>query len=356
MKAFKHLAIPMALAISASGIAARAAGPEAGARPAPASVTAVAGYRLSVFAGPPANGAKSAKPDSIVQLGDNIYVGYADALEGDGTIPGSNPPAQGRTEVIQYDLHGRMGKVFSVAGHNDGLMAYDGHTLWAMSNEDDHPVLTVIDLKSGRQGEYQPTTPLPHGGVDDMVMIKGVVYATASHHSVRPDGIVTGAPAVIAMSLNGAAQSFDWTPVLASNAQATHAVTGKAVTLNLTQPDSEAVDPNGDLLVDGVADSQVVIVHAPGTPAQSARMLPVRLYRNLWPLDDTRFAPAAKSAFLLFADTTTNTLYRLDGDFAPGAAYSSGRGSVLKLDMGSGELTPVVIGLGQPNGMWFVTP
>ncbi|RAK61871.1 hypothetical protein DJ021_17005 [Phenylobacterium hankyongense] len=341
--------------MGALGAAAWAA-PPPGAPAAPRSVTAVAGYKLSVFAGAPANAAKSTKPDSILQLGDSVFVGYADALDGDGAIPGSHPPVQGRTEVIQYDLHGRMGKVFSVAGHNDGLMAYDAHTLWAMSNEDDHPVLTVIDLQSGSQAEYQPTTPLPHGGVDDMVIIKGVVYATASHHSVAPNGIVTGAPAVIAIGLNSASHTFDWKPVLASNAQVTHAVTGAAMTLNLTQPDSEAVAPNGDLIVDGVADSQLVIVHEPGTAAQSARMLPVRLYRNLWPLDDTRFAPAAKNAFLLFADTATNTLYRLDGDFVPGAAYSSGRGSVLKLDMSSGELTPVVIGLGQPNGMWFVTP
>jgi hypothetical protein len=346
--------LPLTAAVVACSSIAEAPAPAGSAIP--ASVTVATGYRLSVFAGAPDNAARSSKPDSIVQLGRSVFIGYGDTLNGDGTIVGSNPSVQGKTEIIQYDLNGRFEKVFSVTGHNDGLMAYDAHTLWVMCNEDDNPILTVIDLGTGKQTEYVPSKPLPHGGLDDMVLIKGVVFATASHHSVLPTGKVSGAPAVVALSLNTERHTFDWAPVLASNAQVTHAVTGAPLTLNLTQPDSAEVDPGGALVVDGVADAQLVFVQNPGMPNQSARLLPVTLYRNRWALDDTRFVPAAKNTFMLFADTSTNTVYRIDAPFAAGDAYSAGHGTVLKLDTSSGALTPIVVGLAEPHGMWFVTP
>lgn len=346
--------LAMALALCGSSINAIAA-PAASAVPVPASVTVTNGYKISVFAGASRAG-KFSRPDSIIQLGKSIFIGYSDAVNGDGTIPGSNPPVQGKNEVIKYDLEGNIEKVFTVTGHNDGLMAYDDHTVWAMSNEDANPILTVIDLKTGKQTEYTPTTPFAHGGLDDMVMIKGVVYATASHHAVLSDGTVRGDPAVVSLSLNANGHTFDWKPILASNAQATHAVTGASVTLNLTQPDSAEVDPDGNLIVDGVADSQLVFIQNPGMPNQTARMLPVTLYRNRWPLDDTRFVPAAKNAFMLFTDTSTNTIYRVDANFAPGDAYSAGRGTILKLNTSSGVMTPIIFGLAEPHGMWFVQP
>lgn len=98
----------------------------------------------------------------------------------DGT-PGSAGTSQ--VEILQYDLTGKLQKTYEVAGHNDGLMAFDRNTLWAMSNEDANPKLVVIDVASGTQRSYtaQPSLlnasgGMPHGGgPDDMQLMNGKV-------------------------------------------------------------------------------------------------------------------------------------------------------------------------------------
>src|SRR5665213_1365366 len=83
----------------------------------PASVIPAGGYIVSVFASPSQAG-KSTNPDSIIQVGSNVFVGYGDAVNPDGTVPGSNPPVAGQNEIIEYDLTGKPLKTFEVIGHN----------------------------------------------------------------------------------------------------------------------------------------------------------------------------------------------------------------------------------------------
>jgi hypothetical protein len=327
----------------------------------PASVSAVNGYVVTVFASSSSAG-KSTNPDSIIQVGSDIFVGYGDSVNPDGTVPNSNPPVQGQTEIIEYSLTGKALKTFKVIGHNDGLLAYDSHTIWSLSNEDANPVLTVIDLTAGTQTQYTPTTPLLHGGgLDDMAVINGVVYVSASNPNVSastpqfPNGVVTGAPAVISIALNANGTTFDWQPVLAGNAQATNIVGGGTVTLNMTDPDSEGVDPKGNLMIDSQQDSEIVFISNAGTSTQAASVLPLTLNSQPWQVDDTRFVPTGKAPFMLVTDTPTNTIYRVDGYFNAGDAYSNGEGDVLKLNTTTGVMTPVVSGLGSAHGMLFVT-
>ena len=87
-----------------------------------------------------------------------------------------------------------------------------------MANEDGNPELTIIDLVNGSQITYQATVnPTAHGGgYDDMQLINGVVYVTASNPAAP--GV---APTVVSLTLNKNGTTFDVTPVLAGNAQAT---------------------------------------------------------------------------------------------------------------------------------------
>ncbi len=328
---------------------------------APATVKATAGYIVTTFATATAAG-KSTNPDSIIQVGSDIFVGYGDAVNPDGTVPGSNPPVAGQTEIIEYDLTGKALKTFEVTGHNDGLLAYDSHTIWSLSNEDANPVLTVIDLSGGTQSEYTPSTPLLHGGgLDDMALIGGVVYVSASNPNVSaptnqfPNGVVTGAPAVISIALSASGNTFDWQPVLAGNAQATDIVGGGTVTLNMTDPDSEGIDPSGNLMVDSQQDSEIIFISL-GAANQAASVLPLTLKGQPWQVDDTRFVPTGNVPYMLFTDTSSNTIYRVDANYKVGDAYSAGQsGTLLKLDPKTGILTTVVSGLGAPHGMLFVT-
>ncbi len=242
----------------------------------PAAVSASAGYIVTTFA--TANSAgKSTNPDSIIQVGSNIFVGYGDMINPDGTVPGSNPPVAGQTDIVEYTLSGKAVKTFEVTGHNDGLLAYDSHTIWSMSNEDANPTLTVIDLSAGTRTQYTPSTPLRHGdGLDDMALIGGVVYVLASNPNTSaptnqfPNGVVTGAPALISIALSPTGNTFDWKPVLAGNAQATDLVSGATVTLNLTDPDSEAIDPSGNLVLDSQGDSELVFLSNLGAGTTTA--------------------------------------------------------------------------------------
>lgn len=321
----------------------------------PSSVTPVSGYAVSVFAGASQFGS-STHPDSLIKVGSNIFVGYGDAVNPDGTVAGSNPPTAGKCEIIEYDLTGKPLKTFTITGHNDGLLAYDSQTIWAMSNEDANPTLTVINLANATQTQYTPTTPLLHGGgLDDMSLINGKVFVSASNPSLSPSNTPNGASAVISISLNANGHTFDWTPVLSNTAPATDVASGSAITLNLTDPDSEAVDPSGNLVLDSQGDSELVILSNPGSANQTASRLSLTLYTNPWPVDDTRFVPTGTNPFMLFTDTKANTIYRVDALFNAGDVYSAGEGTLLKLDPTSGNLTPIIDGLTSPHGILFIT-
>jgi len=325
----------------------------------PASVKPATGYSVFVFAGPSAAG-KAKSPDSIILSGTNVFVGYGNGLNPDGTVPGTT--SQGKSTIIQFDTSGNVIKTFSVTGHNDGLLAFDSATIWAMSNEDSNPILTVINLTGGFQTEYTPATPLLHGGgLDDMQKIGSTVYASASNPNLNPDGSVVPAPAVVAISLNAVGQTFNVKPILQNNATATNIVTGATVTLNLTDPDSEATDPNGNLVLDSQADSELVFVQNVGTGTQAAQVLPLTLGGTPTQVDDTRWVPKGLGPFMLFTDTSANTIYRVNGNavFKAGDAYTASNGTInqiLKLDPKTGDLTTIIDGLGSPHGMVFLLP
>jgi hypothetical protein len=344
---------------------------QAPANPATVPNTATApGYKLSVFIKAPI---ATEKPDSIIQLGTNLFIGYQNA--GD-VKDGSNPALT--NEVVQYDLTTSPPKIittFIVPGHVDGLMAKSNTEVWAMANEDGNPELTIIDLTTGTMKSYTATVnPTAHGGgYDDMQLINGVVYVTASNPSTP--GV---APTVVSVTLNANGTTFDVAPVLAGNAQAldiTPSIGGSPnptfntmVTLNLSDPDSEAFDPFfGRLVVDSQADGKLIFIRNPG-PTQTVSVLSLTLYNDkdgpTLPVDDTRFVPAGPGPsgklFMLFTDAS-NTTYRVDAAFNAGDAYSCGQGQVMMLDVGTGHLTPVVVGIGvasalqDPHGMVFVT-
>jgi hypothetical protein len=337
--------------------------------PVPPGVTAASGYEVHVFAKLPKT---STNPDSLVQIGSSVFVGTGDDLNPDGT-PG--PSGKKTVEILQYALNGTLQKTFSVLGHNDGLMRYDSHTLWAMSNEDCNPRLIVIDIGTGAERVYSPRASLvtkgcltaTNGGLDDMQTIGGTVYVSASNPNPTPakpcpSNISTpGCPngvsnddAVFALTLDGDGKTFDLAPVLKSGTTALNLLTNRNQTLNMTDEDSEGLTPDGStLLLDSQQDSELVFIKNPGA-SQSVSFLPLTLGGALTAIDDTRYAPSV-ATFMLVADTNANYVYRVDSAFAAGSTYSSAPVQVAALDTQTGVLTPIVSGLKHPNGMLFVT-
>ena len=143
MKSISRLAIfpaCWAIAVSVSGCGGDST---PAASVAPANTATASGLALTVFAQAPAS---NNKPDSIVQSGNTIFIGYQNAGDvKDGSVPGL------MNSVVQYDLSGKVLKTYSVPGHVDGLMMRsDTNALWAMANEDGNPLLTIIDLGTWR--------------------------------------------------------------------------------------------------------------------------------------------------------------------------------------------------------------
>ena len=323
--------------------------------PVPSSVVAAAsGYGIAVFA----QVAGTLRPDDMIIHGGNLYVVAQDNNNNpDGTNVAGTAP---QSKIIEYDMNGNLLNSYNVPGHPDGLMEYDANTIWVSTNEDADTMLIVINTANNTQVTLTPdATPIHGGGLDDMKLVGGVVYAAASNPAVGPatatavNGVST-VPALYTITLNTDQKTFHLTPSLMGNATANNIVGGGTSTLNLTDPDSMAIDNNGNLVLDSQQDSELVFVKNPGA-SQVVSVLPLTLYGNPWPVDDTRWAPSG-SSYMLLSDNHTQMIYKITatGGFTAGTAYSAGQGTLLLTNTATGAMTPIFTGMNTPHGLIFV--
>ena len=341
--------------------------------PVPGSVVSTqSSYVISVFVKAPG----TLVPDDMVQLGTSIFVVCQDPkVNPDGTFPPG--VTSSLAEVIEYDEKGNVLHTFSVPGHPDGMVAFNATTVWVSSNEDANPVITAIDTTSNTLQSYtSDVAQLPNGGgLDDMKVINGVVYASASNPTttMNPNpnlapystdssgataqyGVNTG-PALYAVSLNSDGMTFHSACVDVQHF--------RRPLSSATSPVTSKHDRYG-LLGDRP-------VRRPGG-GQSAgfgigvRQEPCRgdthgqrhgLYGNPWPLDDTRWTPPSGSSFMLVSDAPAQLIYRIDNTNTTGfpttTAYSAGQGTVLQTNTTTGAMTPIIVGMNNPHGLAFVT-
>jgi hypothetical protein len=311
-----------------------------------AAPVAASPYTLTPFATAPAG---LSAPDSIAVVGTHVFVGYGDGHQPDGSDGLSS-------QVVEFTIDGKLVHIYTVPGHNDGLKLDPvTHQLWALQNEDAHPNLVLIDPKSGHQSQAFPFSAEPHGGGYDDIVFRGCeIYISASNPSGNPN---TG-PAVVSARLQGGVVSVS--PLLMGDAKAIDVPTGATITLNLQDPDSMTLDPQGNIVLDSQADQELIYVTHPGQPNQQALRLPLS-YQSAGmsapvETDDTNFVTSS-DGFILFADKGLNTVYKLSRPgFVPGTAFTAADGGpfVGTLDISSGVITPIVTGLMGPGGLVFV--
>jgi hypothetical protein len=136
---------------------------------APAATTP---YSLNVFATNPSG---LSAPDSITFNANNVFVGYGN---------GGNPDGSGgaMSNIVEYDMQGKTVKTFSIVGHNDGLRINPRTgDLWSLQNEDGNATLIIIDIDSGRQTTFDLGTGPHGGGYDDIVFDDNSVFISARH-------------------------------------------------------------------------------------------------------------------------------------------------------------------------------
>jgi hypothetical protein len=369
---YSFISVAIASALCACGGSSNEVTPSGRVTSIPSSVQLTSGsYSLSIFAQPQG----VLRPDDIVQVGSNIFIVYQDNnYLPDGTLAPGVTAAQ--SEVVEFDLNGNILETFDVPGHPDGLVAYNATTVWVSCNEDANPVIAAIDTTTNTVKLYSSdVATLPHGGgFDDMKLINGVVYGVASNPtltttptpnlapystdgngSTAVNGVNTG-PVLYALSLNSDGTTFHATPTLISSTPATLLPGNTPVTLNMTDPDSAAIDPNGRLVIDSQQDSDLVFVTGVGTASPTVDVLPLTLYGNPWPVDDTRWSPASGNSFMLLSDNGQLVVYRVDalGGFPPNQAYSAGQGTLLATNTTTGVMAPIYVGMKTPHGIAFV--
>jgi len=307
--------------------------------------TAVAPYQLTVFAKAPTG---LSAPDSVAILGDHVFVGY-----GDGHLPDGSDGLS--SQVVEFKMDGTPIYTYTFVGHNDGLKVDPiTHKLWALQNEDANPNLVVIDTETHFTRLYT-FGPTPHGGGYDDIVFRGCkVYLSASNPANNPN---TG-PGIVSAHLEGNLVAVE--PVLAGEASAIDIPTDTTITLNLQDPDSMTLDPQGNIVLDSQADQELIIVSNPDTAKQRVLRLPLSYLTSSGPMsvetDDTAFITSTEG-FILFADKGLNTVYKLSRNaFSPGTAFTAADGGpfVGTVDFTTGVVTPIVTGLSGPGGMMFV--
>lgn len=306
------------------------------------TVAALPGYQVAVFA----RGTSAySNPDSLTSDGAHVYVGYQNVTAKDGSDNQTST-------VVEYMVRGTVVRTFSVLGHCDGLR-YNPYTrqVWALSDEDGNPHLTVIDPASGVTQLYR-TLGAPHGGgYDDLAFTGGLALIDASNPSTNKAGVNVH-PALDKVTLSGG--QVHLTPILMGNATATDLTTHQKVTLNLIDPDSMTLDPEGNLVLDNQAGSGLVFITGVGTAQQYVTSLPVGTQ-----VDDAIW-PTAPNGRLLVADTGANTIYALRTTFDTGTLYaatpndSGVAGMVGTIDQATGIITPVALGFQSPHGELFL--
>jgi hypothetical protein len=308
--------------------------------------SAASPYNLSVFTTAPAG---LSAPDSIAVLGDSVFVGYGDGHAPDGT-DGKN------SQVVQYHSDGTVAYTYTVPGHSDGLKIDPStHLLWALQNEDSNANLVVIDPVSHNQKQFSFGPTLHGGGYDDIVFRGCKVYISASNPAKNPNN----GPAIVTARIDGNMVHVD--PFLSGQASAIDVPTDATVQLNLQDPDSMTLDPQGNIVLDSQADQQLIIVSGPGSDSQQVLRLPLSYPASgrstPVEVDDTAFTTSTEG-YILFADKNLNTVYKLTKKtFAPGVAYTAADGGpfVGTIDLTTGVITPIVTGLQSPGGLVFVS-
>jgi hypothetical protein len=154
--------------------------------------------------------------------------------------------------------------------------------------------------------------------------------------------------------------TVDVKPVLSGDASAIDIPTDATIQLNLQDPDSMTLDPQGNIVLDSQGDQELIIVSNPGASNQRVLHLPLTYQTPKGPaaveVDDTAFVTSTEG-FILFADKGLNTVFALKRKaFAPGAAYTAADGGpfVGTIDLTTGIITPIVTGLMNPGGLVFV--
>lgn len=304
---------------------------------------ATAPFSVSVFA--TSVPGQYTQPGAIAFTGGSIYVAYNNGAALDGS--------SGSTTIVQYSLAGAVGTTFTVPGAN-AVLKTNPQTglLWALQNPAGNSVLVVLNPSDGDTETYPFPAPAQGGGYADLAFLQGERYVTAS----TPSGSPNSASAILSVELTTATtgNSITLIPVLAGNAQATDSLTGSSVSLNLQSPTDLEFDNLDDLIMNDRTDTQLITIHDANAPDQSVYRTALTLNSEAVQIGNTSFVTSANGT-LYVSDPGAETVYAVSKPLlSDGKVYTTTGSMVAKIDLDSGQLTPVVTGLVTPTNVTFI--
>ncbi|MBC5800283.1 MAG: hypothetical protein GIX03_05410 [Candidatus Eremiobacteraeota bacterium] len=294
-------------------------------------------------------------PDGIVVTKHYVFVAYQNASD-------TNPTP---STVVKYNRQGVVLGAVTINGRCNGIRLNPyTQKLWALVNNDGlngtpprQPALDVIEPNTLQTMQYHFGKAQPHGGgYDDLAFIGGRAFLSASSPTLTPAG-VNDKPIAVEVRLEGG--EADIKPILYGNGYGLNLVSGKTERLNVTDPDSFAVDAQNDLIIVSEGDAQLIVVRNPGGPDQKVARLPVGMQ-----LDDV-VATKGTHGTLFVADSTLNVVYTVTATFPRGTDFAAGplgapvQSFIGSLDPTTGYLTPLLTvrdGVVDPASLIFVAP
>lgn len=295
--------------------------------------TVLSGHQLTHRFMPAGGGAYTSEPltgpDDLTHLGAELFVAFQNGIHAQGQ-PSSD--ANTYSTVVAFNAQGRVLGQWDLKGHVDGLSADPGtERVIATVNEDANSSLYVIDPAVGILQHYTYNhDPLPHNGGTDAISIYGdrILISASAPGTSGQTAPQSQYPAVYSVSLDPQTMVASVSPLFSTKATAIAADAGpdgvrpgNAVTLGLTDPDSNEVVPRssprfaGDFVLDSQGDQQQVYVSDPGGPVQQLSVLFLSQSIN-----DTAWA-TDRSGALYATDASSDTVDSITGNFDPGTAF-----------------------------------
>jgi hypothetical protein len=315
-----------------------------------------------------------ADPDDIAVLNGNLYVTYQNGVGPDGT-PGTNGNTQ--STIVEYSPTGATVATWSLTGRCDGLGADPANNrMLATINEDNNSSFAVITPGNPTPALYtyspDPAQEAagesgPNGGTDSVVVgPDGTIYIAHSN----PDPGVGNTAATYTAKLRGS--TVDLTPLFGVQDPATDAVTDAALTLALTDPDSNLFVPptapvlGGTFIQDSQGDGKLIEVSDPHTPQQALKQLTLTNAETpaLQPTIDD-FVEITRPGTLYVVDQGADTVSTVDTSDIPVGSFVIAQpsddtttpatvGQLGLLDPATGVITHFPNAFNSPKGLVFV--
>jgi hypothetical protein len=285
-------------------------------------------------------GVGASRPDSTYYGNGAVWIAYTNGADSTG--------ASGASTVVQYSSAGAVLNTWSIAGNVDGLRVDPTGKVWALQNNDGNSTLTVIDpiTKSTTLYNYGSSyTNVASRGFDDVVFTQGNTFLSETNPASNSDPIVLK----LTSGLNAPLQVSG---VLNSQFTGKNLATGASTSNTITDSDSLVLAPNGDLVLTGEADHQLVFIRNAGTSSQSQTFLNL-LGVNGNP-DDSAFNGDATAGYFLLSDTGANTVYKITvTGLSPDMTFVDIGNEFGWVDTSTGVVTPIFTGV-SPHGLVFV--